>query len=70
MVRQSGLPKDLIVVTTNKSTTVESDLTHLQNAAARWKDFASAGRLTAQGKGKEIVKPVLVVQVRTVRRTH
>jgi hypothetical protein len=34
MVKQSGLLKDLIIVTTNKSTTVESDLTHLQNAAA------------------------------------
>ena len=64
MVRQSGLLKDLIVVTTNKSTTVESDLTHLQNAAARWKHFRERwDTYCTKEKEKEIVKPVLVVQV-------
>jgi type III restriction enzyme len=64
MVRQSGLLKDLIIVTTNKSTTVESDLTHLQNAAARWKHFRERwDAYCTKAKEKEIVKPVLVVQV-------
>ncbi|MCC3246415.1 DEAD/DEAH box helicase family protein [Methylocystis sp. WRRC1] len=64
MVRQSGLLKDLIIVTTNKSTTVESDLTHLQNAAARWKHFRDRWEAyCSKEKEKAIVKPVLVVQV-------
>lgn len=64
MVRQSGLLKDLIVVTTNKSKTVESDLTHLQNAAVRWKHFRERWEAyCTKEKEKEIVKPVLVVQV-------
>ncbi len=64
MVRQSGLLKDLIIVTTNKSTTIESDLTHLQNAAARWKHFRERWETyCTKQREKEIVKPVLVVQV-------
>ena len=64
MPKHSGLLKDLIVVTTNKSTTVESDLTHLQNAAARWKHFRESWEAyCAKEKEKEIVRPVLVVQV-------
>lgn len=64
MVRQSGLLKDLIVVTTNKATTVESDLTHLQSAAARWKHFRERwDAYCTKEKKKEIVRPVLVVQV-------
>ena len=64
MVRQSGLLKDLIVVTTNKSTTVESDLTHLQNAAARWRHFCERwAAYCNKEREREIVKPVLVVQV-------
>lgn len=64
MVRQSGLLKDLIVVTTNKATTVESDLTHLQNAAAHWKHFRERwDAYCTKEKEKEIVRPVLVVQV-------
>ena len=64
MVRQSGLLKDLIIVTTNKATTVESDLTHLQNAASRWKHFSERWEAyCTKEKEKEIVKPVLVVQV-------
>lgn len=64
MVRQSGLLKDVIVVTTNKLTTVESDLTHLQNAAVRWRHFCE--RWVAYCKKErelEVVRPVLVVQV-------
>lgn len=64
MVRQSGLLKDLIVVTTNKATTVESDLTHLQSAAARWKHFRERwDAYCTKEKEKEVVRPVLVVQV-------
>lgn len=64
MVRLSGLLKDLIIVTTNKATTIESDLTHLQNAAARWKHFRERwDAYCTKEKEKELVKPVLVVQV-------
>lgn len=64
MVRQSGLLKDLIIVTTNRATTVESDLTHLQKAASRWKHFRERwDAYCTKEKEKEIVKPVLVVQV-------
>lgn len=64
MVRQSGLLKDLIIVTTNKAATVKSDLTHLQNAAARWKHFRDRwDSYCTKEKEKEIVKPMLVVQV-------
>ncbi len=64
MVRLSGLLKDLIIVTTNKATTIESDLTHLQNAAARWKHFRERwDAYCAKEKEKEVVRPVLVVQV-------
>ncbi len=64
MVRQSGLLKDLIVVTTNQQETVHSDLTHLQHAAARWKHFRERwDGYCIKEKEKEIVKPVLVVQV-------
>jgi len=62
MVRQSGLLKDLIVVTTNKEETVHSDLTHLQHAAVRWKHFRNRwDGYCIKEKEKEIVKPVLVV---------
>ena len=64
MVRESGLLKDLIIVSTNKSTTVQSDLTHLQNAAARWKHFRERWETyCTKEKEKETVKPVFVVQV-------
>ncbi len=64
MVRQSGLLKDLIVVTTNQEETMHSDLTHLQHAASRWKHFRERwDKYCTKEKEKEIVKPVLVVQV-------
>lgn len=64
MVRQSGLLKDLIIVTTNKSESVQSDLTHLQNAAERWMHFRQRWEsYCTKEKEKEVVKPVLVVQV-------
>ena len=64
MVRLSGLLKDLIIVTTNKEETIQSDLTHLQNAAARWKHFRERwDAYCTKEKEKEIVKPVFVVQV-------
>ena len=48
MVRESGLLKDLIIVTTNKGTTIESDLTHLQSATARWKHFRERWEILLQ----------------------
>jgi type III restriction enzyme len=64
MVRSSGLLKDLIQVTTNKGTTIQSDLTHLQTAAARWKESRNQWETYCNKSGeKETVKPVLVVQV-------
>jgi len=64
MVRQSGLLKDLIIVSTNSSKTVESDLTHLQHAAKRWQLFTKRWETYCKKeKEKELVKPVLVVQV-------
>ncbi len=64
MVRQSGLLKDLIIVTTNKSESVQSDLTHLQNAAEKWMHFCQRWEsYCTKEKEKETVKPVLVVQV-------
>jgi type III restriction enzyme len=63
MVRESGLLKDLIVATCPKTHT-ESDLTLLENAAARWKQFRDRweGYCTRE-KEREMVRPVLVVQV-------
>ena len=64
MVRLSGLLKDLIVVTTNKADTIESDLTHLEAAAGRWKQFNDRWEAYCATAGeKEVVRPVLVVQV-------
>lgn len=64
MVRNSGLLKDLIQVTTNKGTTIQSDLTHLQTAAARWKKAREEWENYCTKAGeKDTVKPVLVVQV-------
>lgn len=70
MVRQSGLLKDLIVVTTNKSESVQSDLTHLQNAALKWKQFTDRwANYCSKEKEKEVVRPVLVVQVQDGNET-
>jgi type III restriction enzyme len=64
MVRQSGLLKDLIIVSTNKAKTVQSDLTHLKTATARWKHFSERWETYCiKEKEKEVVRPVLVVQV-------
>lgn len=63
MVRQSGLLKDLIVVTCPK-TSGQSDLTLLENAAARWKEFRERWEAyCTTEKEKSKVTPVLVVQV-------
>ena len=72
MVRQSGLLKDLIVVTTNKSTTVESDLTHLQNAAARWRHFCERwATYCNKEKGKRrSSNPCWLCRSKTARRAH
>jgi type III restriction enzyme len=63
MVRQSGLLKDLIIVTCPKTMT-HSDLTLLENATSRWKHFRERWEsYCVKEKEKEIVKPALVVQV-------
>jgi type III restriction enzyme len=62
-VQKSGLLKDLIVVT-SPAAAVQSDLTLLENAAARWKDFRARWRAyCTREREKETVSPVLVVQV-------
>jgi type III restriction enzyme len=62
-VQKSGLLKDLIIVTP-PATAVQSDLTLLENAASRWKDFrARWASYCIHEQEKEIVKPVFVVQV-------
>lgn len=63
MVRESGLLKDLIIATCPK-TNAESDLTLLENAAARWKQFRDRWeKYCTREKERESVRPVLVVQV-------
>lgn len=62
-VRSSGLLKDWIIVR-NPKTSVAADLTLLENAAETWKDFTKRWeRYCAREKEKEIVRPILVVQV-------
>ncbi|CAL75270.1 hypothetical protein; putative Type III restriction enzyme [Bradyrhizobium sp. ORS 278] len=63
IARASGLLKDLIVVTCPK-TGAQSDLTLLEQAASRWKQFRDKwSEYCAREKEAEIVRPVLVVQV-------
>ncbi|NVO12399.1 MAG: DEAD/DEAH box helicase family protein [Rhodoplanes sp.] len=62
-VQRSGLLKDLIVVT-SPAAAAQSDLTLLENAAARWKDFRNRwAAYCTREREKELVSPVLVVQV-------
>jgi type III restriction enzyme len=62
-VRASGLLKDLIVVH-NPKDAVKSDLTLLQDAAKTWKTFVKLWEgYCVRQKEKEIVHPILVVQV-------
>jgi type III restriction enzyme len=62
-VQDSGLLKDLIVVT-SPAAAQQSDLTLLENAALRWKDFrARWAAYCTREREKEPVHPVLVVQV-------
>lgn len=62
-VRSSGLLKDLIIVHNPKNKAV-GDLTLLEHAAERWKEFTKLweGYCTKE-KEREIVRPILVVQV-------
>lgn len=62
-VRSSGLLKDWIVVR-NPKTTTTSDLTLLENAAKTWKHFTKLwDDYCVREKEKELVRPILVVQV-------
>ena len=62
-VRSSGLLKDMIIVHNPKIQT-PSDLTMLEEAAKRWKDFTRVWRDYCQKEQeKEVVRPILVVQV-------
>ena len=62
-VRASGLLKDWIIVR-NPRTNVTADLTLLENAAKAWKHFAKLWEdYCVREKEKEIVRPILVVQV-------
>jgi len=62
-VRSSGLLKDLIIVH-NPRTNAQSDLTLLEHSAERWKHFTKIwASYCEKEKEKEIVRPILVVQV-------
>ena len=62
-VRSSGLLKDWIIVR-NPKTDATADLTLLENAAKTWKQFARLWEnYCVREKEKEIVRPILVVQV-------
>ena len=62
-VRKSGLLKDLIVVH-NPKTKVAGDMTLLQDAAKKWKQFTKLWEgYCVREKEKEIVRPILVVQI-------
>lgn len=62
-VRSSGLLKDLIIVHNPKSN-APGDLTLLEHAAKRWKYFTQLWEsYCSKEKEKEIVRPILVVQV-------
>ena len=63
MVSNSGLLKDKIIVKCPKTAT-HSDLTMLENAAAKWKLFWDRwDKYCIKEKEKEHVRPILVVQV-------
>ena len=62
-VRASGLLKDLILVR-NPKTNIAGDLTLLEEAARTWKRFKKEWEdYCIKEKEKEIVRPILVVQV-------
>jgi type III restriction enzyme len=62
-VRSSGLLKDMIIVH-NPQTATPSDLTMLEEAARRWKQFTGLWAEYCQKENeKEEVRPILVVQV-------
>jgi len=62
-VRSSGLLKDWIIVR-NPKTTVTGDLTLLESAAKTWKHFTILwADYCAREKEKEVVRPILVVQI-------
>lgn len=74
-VRSSGLLKDMIIVH-NPRTTAPGDVTLLEHAAGRWKHFTQLWQqYCRKEREKEIVCPILVVQVEdgndtTVTRTN
>ena len=74
-VRSSGLLKDMIIVHSPR-TNAPGDLTLLEHAAGRWRHFTGLWESYCQReKEKEIVRPILVVQVedgndQTLTRTN
>lgn len=74
-VRSSGLLKDMIIVHSPR-TNAPGDLTLLEHAAGRWKHFTGLWeRYCQREKEKEMVRPILVVQVedgndQTLTRTN
>jgi type III restriction enzyme len=74
-VRSSGLLKDMIIVHSPR-TNAPGDLTLLEHAAGRWKHFTELWeRYCQREKEKEMVRPILVVQVedgndQTLTRTN
>lgn len=62
-VRSSGLLKDQIVVTCPKVKT-QSDLTMLETAAKRWREYTDRWqKYSIKENEKDVVRPILVVQV-------
>ena len=61
-VRSSGLLKDQMVVMVPE-TKVNTDMTLLELAARRWKDFEKTWDKYSRREGEPFIRPVLVVQV-------
>lgn len=61
-VQDSGLLKDTLVVV-NPEGAVNGDMTLLEGAAQKWKEFESLWQQYCEAEDEELVRPVLVVQV-------
>ena len=61
-VRSSGLLKDMIIVHNPQSNAI-ADLTMLEEAGRRWKEFTKVWQDYCRKECDEVVRPILVVQV-------
>jgi type III restriction enzyme len=61
-VRSSGLLKDMIIVHNPQSNAI-ADLTMLEQAGRRWKEFTKVWHDYCRKECDEVVRPILVVQV-------